>query len=149
METDYLELALRCEIEAARARDKLSRYELSSLAESYRTLAKSTALLDRSAKAVEIMDRRRKAQGRAGFYCRCHARSFKQRWDEEAKACRELADKLVPCPERDALLEKGSAGRKCFQQVPVAAQFATAEGSSMNELIKSPNCEFGGEAAIK
>jgi hypothetical protein len=34
------------------------------------------------------------------------ARSFKQRWDEEAKACRELADKLVPCPERDALLEK-------------------------------------------
>jgi hypothetical protein len=69
-------------------------------------LAKSTALLNCSATAVEIMDRRRKAQGRAGFYGRRHAGSFKQRWDEEAKACRELADKLVPCPERDALLEK-------------------------------------------
>jgi hypothetical protein len=34
------------------------------------------------------------------------ARSFKKRWDEEAKACRELADKLVPCPEREALMEK-------------------------------------------
>jgi hypothetical protein len=33
-------------------------------------------------------------------------RSFKKRWDEEAKACRELAHKLVPCPEREALLEK-------------------------------------------
>ena len=32
--------------------------------------------------------------------------SCKQRWDEEAKACRELADKLVRCPEREALLEK-------------------------------------------
>jgi len=103
---DYLELASRCEREAAKARDNFSRYELSSLAESYRTLAKSMALLDRSARAVEIMDRRRKAQRRAGFYGRCHARSFKERWDEEAKACRELADKLVPCPERDALLEK-------------------------------------------
>jgi len=37
---------------------------------------------------------------------RRHARCFKERWDEEAKAYRELADKLVPCPERDALLEK-------------------------------------------
>ena len=37
---------------------------------------------------------------------RRHVRSFKQRWDEEAKAYRELADKLVQCPERDALLEK-------------------------------------------
>jgi len=37
---------------------------------------------------------------------RRHARSFKERWDDEAKAYRELADKLVPCPERDALLEK-------------------------------------------
>jgi hypothetical protein len=26
--------------------------------------------------------------------------------DQEAKACRTLADKLVPCPERDALLLK-------------------------------------------
>jgi len=32
--------------------------------------------------------------------------SCKQRWDEEAKACRELADILVRCPEREALLEK-------------------------------------------
>ena len=103
---EYLELALHCESEAAKARDKFSRYELSSLAESYRMLAKSTALLNCSATAVEIMDRRRKAQSRAGFYGRRHTRSFKQRWDEEAKACRELADKLVPCPERDALLEK-------------------------------------------
>ena len=37
---------------------------------------------------------------------RRHARSFKERWDQEAKACRELADELVPGPERDALLEK-------------------------------------------
>jgi hypothetical protein len=63
---DYLELALICESEAAKARDKFSRYELSSLAESYRTLAKSTALLDRSAKAVETVDMLRRAQGRAG-----------------------------------------------------------------------------------
>ena len=32
--------------------------------------------------------------------------SCKQHWEEEAKACRELADKLVRCPEREALLEK-------------------------------------------
>ena len=37
---------------------------------------------------------------------RRQAGSFKERWDEEAKAYRELADKLVPCPERDALMEK-------------------------------------------
>ena len=37
---------------------------------------------------------------------RRHARSFKERWDQEAKTCRELADELVACPERDALLEK-------------------------------------------
>jgi hypothetical protein len=57
---DYLELASHCESEAAKARDKFSRYELSSLAESYRTLAKSTALLDRSVRAVENIDKRRK-----------------------------------------------------------------------------------------
>jgi len=34
------------------------------------------------------------------------ATSFKDRLDQEAKACRALADKLVPCPERDALLQK-------------------------------------------
>ena len=101
---DFLELASHCESEAAKAQDKFLRYQLLSFAESYRTLAESTAALERSAEALE--NTRRKAQGRAGFYCRCHARSFKQRWDEEAKACRELADKLVPCPERDALLEK-------------------------------------------
>jgi hypothetical protein len=33
-------------------------------------------------------------------------RSLKERWDQAAKACRELADELVPGPERDALLEK-------------------------------------------
>ena len=46
---DYLELAFHCESEAAKAQDKFSRYQLSSLAESYWTLA---AVLDRSAKAL-------------------------------------------------------------------------------------------------
>jgi hypothetical protein len=98
---DYLKLALHCESEAAKARDKFSRYQLLSLAESYRTLAESKAVLDRSAKALETIDMRRRGQRRAGSYG-----SFKVRWDQEAKAYRALADKLVPCPERDALLEK-------------------------------------------
>jgi hypothetical protein len=34
------------------------------------------------------------------------AKSFEHRLDQEAKACRALADKLVPCAERDALLQK-------------------------------------------
>ena len=62
MAKDYLALALRCEGEAAKAPDKFSRYQLLSLAESYRTLAESTAALERSAEALENM--RRKAQGR-------------------------------------------------------------------------------------
>jgi hypothetical protein len=56
---------VHCEIEAAKAPDKFSRYQLLSLAGSYRTLAESTAVLDRSAKALEIVDVRRKAQDRA------------------------------------------------------------------------------------
>jgi len=56
---------IECESEAAKAPDKFSRYQLLSLAESYRTLAESTAALDRSAKALETIDMRRKAQGRA------------------------------------------------------------------------------------
>ena len=59
---DYLELALYCESEAAKAQDKFMRYQLLSFAESYRMLAESTAALDRSAEALENM--RRKAQGR-------------------------------------------------------------------------------------
>jgi len=62
---DFLELASHCESEAAKAQDKFLRYQLLSFAESYRTLAESTVVLDRSTKALEIIDRRRKAQ--AGF----------------------------------------------------------------------------------
>ena len=58
---DFLELASHCESEAAKAQDKFLRYQLLSFAESYRTLAESTAALERSA-ALENM--RRKAQGR-------------------------------------------------------------------------------------
>ena len=62
---DFLELASHCESEAAKTQDKFLRYQLLSFAESYRTLAESTVVLDRSTKALEIIDRRRKAQ--AGF----------------------------------------------------------------------------------
>jgi hypothetical protein len=58
----YLELALHCESEAAKAQDKFLHFQLLALAERYRTLAESTALLKHSVKAVENM--RRKAQGR-------------------------------------------------------------------------------------
>ena len=57
---DFLELASHCESEAAKVQDKFLRYQLLSFAESYRTLAESTAVLDRSAKALE-----KKAQDRA------------------------------------------------------------------------------------
>ena len=59
---DFLELASHCESEAAKAQDKFLRYQLLSFAESYRMLAESTAALDRSAKALEAVDMRRKAQ---------------------------------------------------------------------------------------
>ena len=59
---DFLELASHCESEAAKVQDKFLRYQLLSFAESYRTLAESTAALERSAEALENM--RRKAQGR-------------------------------------------------------------------------------------
>ena len=52
---DYLALASLCEVQAAKAPDKFSRYQLLSLAESYRTLAESTAALDSSAKALETV----------------------------------------------------------------------------------------------
>jgi hypothetical protein len=58
---DYLELASHCESEAANAQDKFSRYQLLSFAESYRVLAESTTALDRSAKALETIDKHRKA----------------------------------------------------------------------------------------
>ena len=59
---DLLELASHCESEAAKVQDKFLRYQLLSFAESYRTLAKSSAALERSAEALENM--RRKARGR-------------------------------------------------------------------------------------
>jgi hypothetical protein len=62
---DFLELASHCESEAAKAQDKFLRYQLLSFAESYRTLAESAVALDRSAKALETIDMRRKARGRA------------------------------------------------------------------------------------
>jgi hypothetical protein len=62
---DYLELALQYAREAAKAQDSCSRYQLLTLAESYQALAQSTGLLERSAKAVEAVDNRRKEQGRA------------------------------------------------------------------------------------
>jgi hypothetical protein len=60
---DYLELASHCESEAAKAQDRFSRYQLLSFAESYRVLAESSAALDRSAKALETIDRHRRARG--------------------------------------------------------------------------------------
>ena len=59
---DYMALASHCESEAAKAQDKFLRYQLLSFAESYRTLAESTAALERSAEALKNMGR--KAQGR-------------------------------------------------------------------------------------
>jgi hypothetical protein len=58
MVKDYLVRALHCESEAVKAPDKFSRYQLLSLAESYRTLAESTAALERSAEALENMRRK-------------------------------------------------------------------------------------------
>ena len=55
---DYLALASHCESEAAKAPDKFSRYQLLSLAESYRVLAESTTALERSAEALENMRRK-------------------------------------------------------------------------------------------
>jgi hypothetical protein len=51
--------------------------------------------------------------------------SFKQRWDEEAKAYRDLADKLVPCPERDTLLEKArqaETASSMYRRLPSSRQ---------------------------
>jgi hypothetical protein len=44
-----------------------------------------------------------------------HTTSFKDRLDQEAKACRSLADKLVPSPERDALLKKARLAETAAQ----------------------------------
>jgi hypothetical protein len=60
---DYLELASHCESEAGKVQDKFLCYQLLSFAESYRTLAESTAALERSEEALENM--RRKARDRA------------------------------------------------------------------------------------
>ena len=45
-----------------------------------------------------------------------HATSLKDFLDQEAKAFRALADRLVPSPERDALLQKA-------RQAETASQF--------------------------
>ena len=58
--------------------------------------------------------------------------SCKQRWDEEAKACRELADKLVRCPER------GSTGRNRFQHVPAAARLAAKPAPDQKPRVSTP-----------
>ena len=47
---------------------------------------------------------------------RRHGRCLKERWDQEAKAFRTLADRLVPSVERDALLRKA-------QQAETASEF--------------------------
>ena len=63
---------------------------------------------------------------------RRHGRCLKERWDQEAKACRELADKLMPCPERDALLEKArqaETASRMYRRLPSLRQ-------CMNELLK-------------
>ena len=71
---------------------------------------------------------------------RRRATSFKDRWDQESKACRALTDKLLPCPERDALLEKARQAETASSMYRWLPQLAAAEGSSMNELVKSPSC---------
>jgi hypothetical protein len=66
MPKEYLKLAMHYERAAADARDNFSRNELLTFAQSYRTLAQSTAVLHRSAKALEAINRRRKPEGRLG-----------------------------------------------------------------------------------
>jgi hypothetical protein len=52
---------------------------------------------------LPVSIRKQVGQLREGF---TPAASLKNRLDQEAKACRALADKLVASPERDALLHK-------------------------------------------
>ena len=58
---DYLALGSHCESEAAKAQDKFLRYQLLSFAESYRTLAESTAALERSEGPLKTCAERHKA----------------------------------------------------------------------------------------
>ena len=58
---DYLAMASHCESEAAKAQDKFLRYQLLSFAESYRTLAESTAALERSEGPLKTCAERHKA----------------------------------------------------------------------------------------
>jgi hypothetical protein len=60
---EYLELASHCESDAAKVQDKFSRHQLLSFAENYRMLAESAAAMDRSAKALETINKNRKAHG--------------------------------------------------------------------------------------
>ena len=46
-----------------------------------------------------------------------HATALKVFLDQKAKACRELADKLMPSPERDALLQKARHAETASQFV--------------------------------
>ena len=52
---------IECESEAAKAQDKFLRYQLLSFAESYRTLAESTAALERSEGPLKTCAERHKA----------------------------------------------------------------------------------------
>ena len=70
---------------------------------------------------------------------RRHATPLKDRWDQEAKAYRALADKLVSCPERDALLEKARQAETASSMYRWLPSLRNRKGNSMNELVKSPS----------
>ena len=70
---------------------------------------------------------------------RRQATPLKDRWDQEAKAYRALADKLVPCPERDALLEKARQAETASSMYRWLPSLRNRKGNSMNELVKSPS----------
>jgi hypothetical protein len=63
-----------------------------------------------------------------------HTLSFGERLAREAKACRDLAEKLVPSPERDALLKKA-------QQADAACQ--------IDQWLSSPGLQPPRELDIK
>ncbi|RXH26703.1 hypothetical protein XH94_35465 [Bradyrhizobium zhanjiangense] len=57
---EFAQLAAHYSRAAEEASDSHSRYQLQMLADSYMTLAKSTLVLDRSGKVLEILERSRK-----------------------------------------------------------------------------------------
>jgi hypothetical protein len=58
--TEYRKLAVHYGKSAERARDAYSRHQLQMLADNYMSLAKSTQVLNRSAKFLEALKQRRK-----------------------------------------------------------------------------------------